>query len=108
MAKVDMSQFRPLKFDFGKIHLSGGQTPRSFPVTSKHITSASGESITFVKVATTENWLLMVTTGVCRYAASSFGRTSLLDALRAEVSKHCDGVAGYSECGPEPGKDDGD
>ena len=108
MAKVDMSQFRPLKFDFGKIHLSGGQSPKSFPVTSKQITSASGESITFVKVATTENWLLMVTTGGCRYASSSFGRTSLLDTLRTEVSKHCDGSADYSECGAEPGQDDGD
>ena len=48
MAKVDMSQFRPLKFDFGKIHLSGGQSPKSCPVTSKQITSASGECITFV------------------------------------------------------------
>ena len=108
MAKVDMSQFRPLKFDFGKIHLSGGQSPKSCPVTSKQITSASGECITFVKVATTENWLLMVTTGCCRYAASSFGRTSLLDALRAEVSKHCDGVVDHSECGLEAAKDDGD
>ena len=108
MGKVNTSQFRPIKFDFGKIHISGGHSLKSFPVTSKQITSASGEHITFVKVATSENWLLLVTTGCGSYAQSAFGRTSLLESLRAKVIEHCDGRENYSECAPEIGQDDGD
>ena len=108
MAKVDMSLFRPLKFAFGKIHVSGGQSPKALPVTSKQITAPSGENITFVRLATSENWLLAATTGVLRYTASSFGRTSLLDELRAELQKHCDGLLDACEGAPEPVENDDD
>ena len=103
-----MSQFRPVKCDFGRIHISGGHSPKALLAVSKQITTPSGEAVTFVRLASSESWLLAATTGCARYAASSFGRASLLEALRAKVQNHCDGLADFSECAPEPGKDDGD
>ena len=97
MAKVDMSHFAPLKCDFGKIHISGGQTSKGLPAMSKQVASPSGESITFVKLASSEMWLLKSTTGCSTYHASAFGRTSLLDDLRLTVQKHCDGEVDLTE-----------
>ena len=109
MTRVDMSQFRPLKFDFGKIHISGGHSTKPLPVTSTTITSRSGENITFVKLSTRENWLVHCTTGFCKTSVSAFGRTSLLGEMREELRKHCDGLVEYTEGHAEgAGKDDDD
>ena len=107
MANVGMNQFRPLKFDFGRIHISGGLSPKALPAVSRQMTTPSGEAITFVKLASTEHWLLAATTGCVRYSASSFGRTSLLNELRTEVQHQCDGVGNASEDAP-PEPDDND
>ena len=60
---------------------------------------------TFVKLATSELWLIQSTTGQAKYAGSSFGRTSLLDVLREEMQKHCDHPGSVDEPGPEAGDD---
>lgn len=86
-----MSGFKPLKFDFGKIHMTGGHAAKSLPMTSKTITVTEKENITFVKLAISETWLIMAATGQAKYTGSSFGRTSLLEDLRVEIQKLCDG-----------------
>ena len=100
MARVDTSAFRPLTFEYEKIHISGGHSTKSLPMISKtvkvHGTAAKGtaakdtevEKMTFVKLAVSELWLIASTTGQTKYAGSSFGRTSLLDVLRDEIQKH--------------------
>ena len=86
-----MSEFKPMKFDFGKIHMTGGHSAKSHPLTSKTITGPEQEESTFVKMAVSETWLIMTTTGQAKCTGSSFGRTSLLEDLRMELQKLCDG-----------------
>ena len=79
------------------------------PMSSKTVPGPTEQNITFVKLAINETWLIMATTGQGKYHSSSFGRTSLLECLREEVQKLCDGeessaqavVTGRSEyCDP--------
>ena len=105
MARVDTSLFRPLKFDFGEIHMSGGQSQRAYPMTSKVVEGADGENITFVKLAIAETWLIASTTGQKKITGSSFGRTSLLDDLRENIKKHCGCPGSVSDPGPAEGDD---
>ena len=60
-------------------------------MTSKTVTGPDQKNITFVKMAVSETWLIMATTGQAKHTASSFGRTSLLEDLRLEIQKLCDG-----------------
>ena len=85
-----MRGFKPLKYDFAKIHMTGGLAFKSMPLTSKTIHwEEEQENITFVKMASSETWLVMATTGYTKHA--SLGRTSLLEDLRLEIQKLCDG-----------------
>ena len=87
-----MSRFKPLKFSFGKIHFSGGWSDKSHPLTTKQAAEPGSANTTFVKFHTGEVWLIMATTGQTKSSASAFGRTSLLDELRAKVVSVCNGV----------------
>jgi hypothetical protein len=92
MASVDMTAFKPVKFSFGQIHMSGGHPGKPMPVISKTVFDPSGNNnTTFVKMATSEQWLLSATTGQRKYFAGAFGRTSLLEDLRDKVQQFCDG-----------------
>ena len=71
--------------------MAGGHSAKSLPLTSKTVTGPEQENITFVKMAVSETWLIMATTGQSKHTASSFGRTSLLEGLRMEIQKLCDG-----------------
>ena len=97
MPQADTSKFKPLTFEFGKIHMSGGYSTKSYPMISKTITAPNGDNITFVKLAVSEPWLIASTTGHSKYAGSSFGRTSLLDVLREEIQTHCDNPGSVSD-----------
>ena len=86
-----MNGFKTVAFDFGKIHVRGGHMAKAMPMTSKAISVSAEKSVTFIKMATSEPWLMAVTTGQRKYSSSSFGRTSLLDDLREKVALACDG-----------------
>ena len=58
MAGVDMTGFRPVKFAFGQIHISGGHGAKPMPVTSKSVSDPKGSNNTFVKMASTEALLI--------------------------------------------------
>ena len=103
MSLVSTPHFKPIKFDFGKIHMSGGQSTKAYPMTSKQVVGMDGESLTFVKLAVSERWLVASTTGVSKYSSSSFGRTSLLDDLREQIQIHCDDPG--SNSAPDPAAD---
>ena len=49
-----------------------------------------------LKLASSEVWLILATLGSKRSSTGSFGRTSLLDGLRAKVQTYCDGEASRS------------
>jgi hypothetical protein len=63
MGKNVLAAFRPVKLEYGKIHVSGGYVTRPMPVKSKTIDTADGQAKTFVKLASTESWLITSTTG---------------------------------------------
>lgn len=101
MASVNMQGFKPVKFSFGQIHFSGGFVGKPIPVNSRTVSDESGHSnMTFVKMACSETWLLLATTGHKRHNAGSFGRTSLLEDLRDKVQKYCDGEVSSSSAVP--------
>ena len=91
VTKAALNQFRPVQLEFGKIHMKGGHSAKALPMTSRTVEGPDRQNVTFVKMATTELWLISAVTGSARYSASSFGRTSLLDDLRDRISKLCDG-----------------
>lgn len=96
-----MSKFKPLKFHFGKIHVQGGHTAKSLPLNSKTVEVSDKENITFVKLSVAEPWLIMATTGASKHTASSFGRTSLLEDLRINIQKMCNGAESSASAVPE-------
>ena len=89
--KVAMNQFKPVQFEFGKIHMKGGHAAKAVPMTSKTVEGPNKKNVTFIKMAVSEAWLITATTGQTRYHASSFGRTSLLDVIREHIQRLCDG-----------------
>ena len=96
--------------EFGKIHMKGGHVAKALPMTSKTVEGPNRQNVTFIKLATTEAWLIAAVTGNSKYSSSSFGRTSLLQELRDHISKMCDGeeVAPSSVVAAVPQGDDYD
>ena len=94
-----MTGFKPVTFSFGQIHVSGGHGGTPIPVISKTVSDPNGnDHMTFVKMACSEQWLVVATTGQKKYSAGLFGRTSLLGDLRDKVQKYCDGEVSSSSC----------
>ena len=52
--------------------------------------ASGGTTTTFVKLASTEAWLLAATTGSTKAAGSAFGRTTLLGRLREQLRQFHD------------------
>ena len=89
--KVALGQFKPVQFEFGKIHMKGGHLAKAAPMTSKTVEGPNKKNLTFIKIALSEAWLVQGATGATRYSSSSFGRTTLLRDLRDRIQKLCDG-----------------
>ena len=96
--------------EFGKIHMKGGHVAKSLPMTSKTVEGPNRQNVTFIKLATSEAWLIAAVTGSSKSSSSSFGRTSLLQELRDHILKMCDGeeVAPSSVVAAVPQGDDYD
>ena len=58
MGKDLMATFKAVKFEFGKIPISGGYTTKPNPMTTKTIDDIDGSKNTFVKVSAHERWLV--------------------------------------------------
>ena len=92
MAGVDLKKFKPVEFQFGQVHVRGGHCGKFTPIATKTVRCKdSSVEERFVKLALTDQWLIGAATGTTKYTASSFGRTALLQDLRAHVEKLCDG-----------------
>ena len=91
MGKNVLAAFRQVKFEYGKVHMSGGFTAKKSATKSKTIEDAAGIEKHFVKMAASEPWLVLSTTGSSNKNASSIERTSLLGDLRDRIAKLCDG-----------------
>ena len=92
MAGVELKKFKPVEFQFGQVHVRGGHCGKFTPIATKTVRCKdSSVEERFVKLVFTDQWLIGATTGTTKYTASSFGRTSLLQDLRAHVERLCDG-----------------
>jgi len=89
-----MAAFRPVRFEYGNIHMVGGYCTKPVAMKSKTVDTANGMTKTFVKMSAAEAWLLSSTTGSCRTSGSSFHRTSLLGDLRVHINRICDAGIG--------------
>ena len=97
-ATADLANvFRPVKFDFSKVHFYGGLLKKSMPLTTKNVTVHNQEKI-FVKMTASDPWLISAVTG--QKADSSLGwnsrsrglgRTTLLAMLRSCVAQAYNG-----------------
>ena len=94
MGKNIMAAFRPVRFEYGNIHMVGGYCTKPVAMKSKTVDTANGTTKTFVKLSGRDAWLLTATTGSCRTNGSSFHRTSLLGDLRVHINRICDAGIG--------------
>ena len=90
MSRVDLRRFRTVAFDYGKIHMRGCALAKPAPVDSGVITLTENRKITFVRMATKEQWLVAAVTGE-RKLTRLFVRTTLLDDLRLKILQYCNG-----------------
>ena len=65
--------FKPVKFEFGKVHIAGGFTSTPSSVTSKTIEGTDKKQHIFVKMAATEHWLLTACCGAGHKNRAAFG-----------------------------------
>ena len=54
--------FKPVKFEFGQVHIAGGHTTTPASVKSRTVEGSDKKQHIFVKMAGTEHWLV---TSVC-------------------------------------------
>jgi hypothetical protein len=94
MVKNIMKAFRPVRFEYGNIHMVGGYCTKPVAIKSKTVDTADGTIKTFVKLSGMEAWLLTATTGSCTTSRNSFHRTSLLRDLRVHINRICDAGIG--------------
>lgn len=92
MVKNSGAVFRPVQFELGKIHVAGGYLPKAMAMITKTVDHTDCKKKIFVKMGSTENWLLASTCGSTRRHSTSFGRTSLLEILRERILQLCDGI----------------
>ena len=92
MGKVTDHVFKPVKFDFGQVHIAGGHTATPAAVTSKSVEGSDKKQHIFVKMAAKKRWLLSAVCGSQDKNQKAFRRTSLLNTLRDHVARIADGI----------------
>ena len=85
--------FKPVKIEFGQVHIAGGYMAKAQPVVSKSIEGSDRKQHIFVKMASSEYWLIAATCGGTRDGNRvGFARTSLLCILREHMLRVSDGT----------------
>ena len=84
LERVHMDKCKPMEMVHGQVHLAGGLNKKQMQAVSKSVGQGMDQRI-FLKLTATERWLLAAVTGSKSYHGSSFGTTSLLEALRKHV-----------------------
>jgi hypothetical protein len=92
MGKVTDTIFKPVKFEFGQVHIAGGHTATPASAKSKSVEGSDKKQHLFVKMATSEKWLLHAVCGSGDKSRYSFSRTSLMNELRDQIVRLADGT----------------
>ena len=90
MHNVDLSGFKAVEFQYGRVHTTGGKRRTPMPMVSRRV-KAGGKHALFVNMSMNEPCLLFATTGQRHANASTYGNRSLLDVLREHVEQACNG-----------------
>ena len=99
--------FKPVKFEFGQVHIAGGFTSTPAAVKSKTVEGSDKKQHIFVKMAVSESWLTSACCGTRDDSRSAaFGRTSLLEQLRTCIGRKADGVDDLDDENPIEAADD--
>ena len=91
MVKNSSATFKPVSFQRGKVHISGGLLGKYMAMTTKDVKDLDGKSYEFVKVSWSEPWLVHAVSGCYRFHHSSFYRTTLVADLLKQVVRICNG-----------------
>ena len=92
MGKGHDNIFKPVKFEFGQVHIAGGFTTKPAAAKSKTVEGSDRKQYMFVKMVAHEHWLLTATCGSDDRNSSAFSRTSLLTTLREHIVRLADGI----------------
>ena len=84
--------FKPVRIEFGQVHVAGGFSSKAAPVVSRSIEGSDNKQHIFVKMSSSEAWLLQATCGKGNKSGVGFARTSLLCILRAHIVRLADGT----------------
>ena len=99
--------FKPVKFEFGQVHIAGGFTSTPAAAKSKTIEGSDKKQHIFVKMSRREHWLITACCGSRNDSrGAAFGRTSLLDDLRDVIKRKADGVDDLEDAKPIEAADD--
>ena len=91
MVKNCDATFRPVSFQRGKVHVCGGHLGKYMAMTTKQEKDLDGKNYEFVKITSSEPWLVQAVSGCHRLHHSSLGRTTLVGDLLKQVVRICNG-----------------
>ena len=107
MAKLIDRIFKPVKFEFGQVHIAGGFTSTPAAAKSRTVEGSDKKQQVFVKMSRQEPWLIAACCGTRTDSrGAGFGRTSLLDMLREHLRRKADGVDDLDDATPIQAADD--
>jgi hypothetical protein len=89
LLNVDLSGFKEVTFQFDKVHARGGKLTTPAPMET--LRAGNGNGTLFVKLAVTERWLAIATTGSSTAPGTMWGKTNLLHVLRSYADRACNG-----------------
>ena len=99
--------FKPVKFEFGQVHIAGGFTSTPAAAKSRTVEGSDKKQQVFVKMSRQEPWLIAACCGTRNDSrGAAFGRTSLLDMLREHLRRKADGVDDLDDATPIQAADD--
>ena len=99
--------FKPVKFEFGQVHIAGGFTSTPAAAKSKTVEGSDKKQHIFVKMSRQEQWLVTACCGSRNDTrGTAFGRTTLLDLLRTHIMRKADGVDDLEDAIPIQAEDD--
>mgnify|MGYP005710608211 CR=1 FL=1 len=84
--------FKPVRIEFGQVHVAGGFSSKAAPVKSRSVEGSDKKQHVFVKMSSSEAWLLQATCGKGHRSGVGFARTSLLCILRGHLLRLADGT----------------
>ena len=107
MVKLVDRIFKPVKFEFGQVHIAGGFTSTPAAAKSRTVEGSDKKQQVFVKMSRQEPWLIAACCGTRTDSrGAAFGRTSLLDMLREHLRRKADGVDDLDDATPIQAADD--